>query len=140
MEFNKLNFLKNNFCEKCKSYNKVTVSNKIYTSPNYFIFLLDKNENENINFILEQRINLEKYVESKNNIPTSYELNGIVFFDKKKNKYNAFCVSPIDKNWYLYDDEKVKMINNPNFLNLINNNQRTIYRLCILLYNGIPKN
>ena len=141
VEFNRLNFLKNHiFCEKCKSYNKVTVCNKIYSSPNYFIFLLDMNENSNINFILEQKINLEKYVESKNKIPTSYELNGIVFFDKKKNKYNALCVSPIDKNWYLYDDENVQMINISNFLNLVNNNKNTTYLLCILLYNGIPKN
>ena len=141
VEFNRLNFLKNHiFCEKCKSYNKVTVCNKIYSSPNYFIFLLDMNENSNINFILEQKINLEKFVESKNKIPTSYELNGIVFFDKKKNKYNALCVSPIDKNWYLYDDENVQMINISNFLNLVNNNKNTTFLLCILLYKGIPKN
>ena len=141
IEFNQLNFLKNNvFCEKCKSYNKVTVCNKIYAPPNYFIFLLDMNENNNINFILEKRINLEKFVESKNKIPTSYELNGIVFFDRKKKKYNALCVSPIDKNWYLYDDENVQMINISNFLNLVNNNKNTTYLLCILLYNGIPKN
>ena len=141
IEFNQLNFLKNNaFCEKCKSYNKVTVCNKIYAPPNYFIFLLDMNENNNINFILEKRINLEKFVESKNKIPTSYELNGILFLDRKKNKYNALCVSPIDKNWYLYDDENVQMINISNFLNLVNNNKNTTYLLCILLYNGIPKN
>ena len=141
IEFNQLNFLKNNiFCENCKSYNRVTECKKIYTSPNYFIFLLDIKENKNINFILEQKINLEKYIESKNQIPTSYELNGIVFFDKNKNKYNALCVSPIDKNWYLYDDENVQMLNISIFLNLINNNNNGTYRLCILLYNGIPKN
>ena len=98
------------------------------------------NENSNINFKKKKKINLEKFVESKNKIPTSYELNGIVFFDKKKNKYNALCVSPIDKNWYLYDDENVQMINISNFLNLVNNNKNTTFRLCILLYKGIPKN
>ena len=140
LDFYQLNLDKQHFfCEYCKCYSKVAVYNKIYTSPNYFVFLLDINENKNINFMLELVINLEGYIESKNNMPTKYELNGIVFFDKEKNKYNALCKSPIDKNWYLYDDENVQPIKILDFLSLNNNNKNNTYRLCILLYNSIPK-
>ena len=140
LEFYELNQIKHNiFCKFCKSYNDMTLWNKIYATPNYFVFLLY--ENENINFILEQKLNLEKFIDSKDKkLPTNYELSGIVFFDKKKNKYNALCVSPIDKNWYLYDDENVQKLDIKSFIFFYNNNNMNTYQICILLYNSINKN
>ena len=50
-------------------------------------------------------------------------------------KYNAFCVSPVDKNWYLYDNENVQLTLFDEFINSYNNNK--FYKPFILLYNGI---
>ena len=118
LEFYEMNQIKKNFCNNCKSYdNDITTLNQIYTSPNFFIFLLDIKENKNVNLILEQKINLEKFIELKDKSPTIYELHGLVFFDRNKNKYNSLCIHPVDKNWYLIDDENVQLCDVNNFTN-----------------------
>ena len=120
------------FCNFCKVYGDNTSKTSIYSSPNIFIFLLDLKVNQNINFIIEQKIKLDKFIENKN-VPLNYELNGIVYFDLNKNKYNAFCASPVDKRWYLYDDENVNLIDFENFINIYNTSKK--YQPFILLYN-----
>ena len=139
LEFHQMDKLKkNNFCNICKGYNDITTMSHIYTSPNYFIFLLDIKENQNVNLILEQKINLGKFIEIKDNVKTIFELKGIVFFDRNKNKYNSLCIHPVDNNWYLTDDENVQLFNINSFMNLYNT-QNHIYVPCILLYYGIIK-
>ena len=49
-----------------------------------------------------------------------------------KKRYNALSVSPVDKMWYLYDDENVRPFNFENFISEYNENN--IYRPNILLY------
>ena len=133
-----MNQIKKIFCNICKSYNEITTLSQIYTSPNFFIFLLDIKENKNVNLILERKINLERFIELKNKSPTIYELSGLVFFDRNKNKYNSLCVHPVDKNWYLIDDENVQLCDINSFMNLYNT-QINIYAPCILLYYGTIK-
>ena len=77
-------------------------------------------------------MHLKKYIKN-NNINKNYELNGIVFFDINKNKYNALCVSPVDKKWYLYDDERVELADYDNFIRQEYNNTVN-YQPYILLY------
>ena len=109
---------------------------QIFISPNILIFLLDEKnikEEDKIKFILEQKINLDKYIEQKES-PRNYELNGFVFYDNKKNKYNALCVSPVDKQWYLYDDEKVTLSKFETFIQMYSKSMD--YKPCILVYKG----
>ena len=68
----------------------------------------------------------------------NFEYENISFFDINKNKYNALCVSPVDKKWYLYDDENVELSNFQNYINLYLNNKNFIPH--ILLYNNIDEN
>mgnify|MGYP002626690542 CR=1 FL=1 len=138
LEFYGMNQIKTIFCNICKRYNEIATLNQIYTSPNFFIFLLDIKENKNVNLILEQKLNLEKFIELKDKSPTIYELNGLVFFDRNKNKYNSLCAHPVDKNWYLIDDENVQLYDINSFMNLYNT-QSNIYVPCILLYYGAIK-
>lgn len=128
--------IKKNFCSYCGNYEKNTTKTTIYSSPNIFIFLLDLNLNSNIKFIIEQQINLNKFIENKA-APLTYELKGIVFYDQYKKKYNTLCVSPVDKNWYLYDDENVEFTKFDEFVNSYNKNN--IYQPFILLYSGLVK-
>ena len=129
-----------NFCDNCKNYFPIRTINQIFSTPNIFIFLLDQNEIENINFILEKEINLQKFFgnDRQRQIPTKYALSGIVFFDKNKKKYNSLCISCIDNNWYLYDDEQVSLYNNfDSFINEVNFGKNKIYMPNILLYINI---
>ena len=132
LDFYIITKIKKRVCQYCQKYNEVSITTKIYSSPNIFVFLLNlESEDNNINFIIEREINLEKYIEN-NNSPTNYELTGMVFKDIKKNKYKAFCKSPADKKWYLYDDEKVKLTAYDEFMKEY---ESTInYKPCILLY------
>ena len=66
-----------------------------------------------------------------------YELNGIVFFDINKNKYNALCVSPVDKMWYLFDDENIELFNFEIFIGMYINDKNFIPY--ILVYNNVEK-
>ena len=66
-------------------------------------------------------------------------LNGIVFFDVVKKKYNALCTLFKDKNWYLYDDENVSFYadNLDKIIKLFNskeNKENNMYIINILLY------
>ena len=125
---------KNNVCRFCNSYNNIITTTNIYSAPNIFIFLLDYTnyiDNNDFSFVLERKINLGKYIENKNG-PTNYILNGIVYWDKNKNKYQAFSASPVDKNWYLCDDENVTSTDVNNFIDIFNKN--LCYKPFILVY------
>ena len=59
------NFAKNtkSFCKDCGNYQRIITKNKIFYSPNNFIFLLNLKGNEDINFEIEQEINLDEFIE-----------------------------------------------------------------------------
>jgi len=127
-------------CEKCK--NKKKIISKIYRSPNIFLFLLDRGNNFDINknkllkipFLIEGKLDLQKYIK-KENSPTKYELVGIVSISLSDNKYVANCKSPIDNNWYYFNDLKVQAIDYNIVINTNNNNN--YYVPCILVYKSI---
>mgnify|MGYP002626072939 CR=1 FL=1 len=133
--------IKKKFCYFCQSYNEMTTTTQIYSSPNIFIFLLNLENNtddsdfDNVNFILEKKINLGNFIENKHG-PLNYEITGIVFLDKYRNKYFTLCCSPVDLNWYLYEDEKVTLENYDSFM-LQTYNKDFKYKPCILLYKNI---
>jgi hypothetical protein len=102
------------YCYNCKSRALNYKQSRIYSPPNVFIFLLDRgidfNQNNNhIPFIVEEKINLGNFI-IKQNTPIQYGLTGIVSFNLQEQKYVSYCQSPIDKNWYLYNDEKVNLV------------------------------
>ena len=127
----------NFYCYNCKSRTKSFKQSRIYSPPNVFIFLLDRgiNFNENythIPFIVEEKIDLSDFV-IKQNTPKHYRLTGIVSFNLKEQKYVSYCQSPIDNNWYLYNDEKVNLVFCEDILNNKNDNDIP----CILYYKPI---
>ena len=99
---------------------------------------------ENINnnlldvpFFIENKIDLSKFIEN-NLFHTEFELQGIVSISLKENfKYVCFGKSPIDNQWYLYNDENVFNGDLNTVLNIHNNNP--MYVPCILLYKGVAK-
>ena len=77
---------------------------------------------------------MSKYIEN-HSTPQLYQLYGIVSYYILQKKYVTFCISPIDKQWYFYDDDKVGRLNMNYILDIHNNNGEFIP--CILLYKSI---
>ena len=129
------------FCKNCKTYKDMDIFTNIYSAPNYFIFSLNR-ENKKINLLnillmIENNIDLSQFIENKNYY-TKFELQGIVSISLKENcKYVCFGKSPIDNQWYLYNDENVFNGDLNTVLNIHNNNP--MYVPCILLYKGVAK-
>ena len=101
---------KNLFCNNCRMFNKMVYSSNIFCTPNYILFLLDRGNFNinllNIHFCVQERIDLKNFLENTN-ILSQYELIGILSAYPQQRKYISFCKSPVDKQWYLYNDENI---------------------------------
>jgi len=125
------------YCYNCKIRVIISRQSRIYSSPNVFIFLLDRGIEFNENYIhipykVEEKINLTNFI-IKENSPVHYGLTGIVSFNRQEQKYVSYCQSPIDSNWYWYNDEKVNLVFSQDILNNKNDNEIP----CILYYKKI---
>ena len=123
----------NFYCKNCRKNTQINSILRIYKSPKIFIFLLDRGNFEpkyiNIQFKLEPNINI-----NINQFENQFELIGIVSICLEKKKYVAFSKSPIDHQWYFYNDEEVALIEFDSILN--NNNNVKLYIPCILFYHS----
>lgn len=122
------------YCINCKRQTQINAITRIYSSPNMFIFLLEREDDMyslSIEFIIEKKINLKDYIECKNT-PLMFELVSIISIDLKEKKYVAFSKSQIDNKWYLYSDENVQFIEDDSVLQ--NNNNINLYIPCMLFY------
>ena len=126
------------FCNTCRKYTNVTNQSNIYSSPNTFIFSLDRKNLDqnylNIQFNLTEQLNLHNYIENKSS-PTNYQLIGVLSFYPLENKYISFCLSPVDKNWYVYNDEKVEPTNINSIIQFHNFGKKFIP--CLLVYKSV---
>ena len=124
--------MQNIFCNNCNNYSQFQVYSKIYSSPLYFIFSLNRGDLAQnllkINVNIEEKIDISEYLENQASFK-KFELCGIV--SVKDNKYICFGKSPVDKQWYIYDDENVV---NTNINEVIVNHNNNAYVPCILLY------
>ena len=124
------NTLYNMNCNKCKRKIRKIQQKSIYISPNYFIFLtglressrrsnfnLEKlnNESEKFIFKIDEKIYLSDVIENKKS-HMKYSLIGLISYnfdetDAKKISYVSYFKSPIDQNWYCYNETEFKKIN-----------------------------
>ena len=118
-------------CKNCGKKTEIIIQSKIYSTPNIFIFSLDRQNLDNkflkIPFIINEEINIYNFLEEKM-VPSQYKLIGILSYWMNQQKYISFCMSPFDNEWYIYNDEKIEKIQ---IKNIINNNQLIP---CILVY------
>ena len=129
------------FCNTCRKYTKIMSQSQIYSPPNTFIFSLDRKNVDknymNIPFNLTEQLNLDNYIENKS-LPTNYQLIGVLSFYVNENKYISFCLSPVDKKWYVYNDEKVEPTNINSIIQLHNFGKKFIP--CLLVYKSVTQN
>ena len=115
-------------CDICKLTCANNYKTNIYSSPEIFIIIIDKDNDSQIKFDFYEEINLYKYIQT-NNFGYIYKLFGIVSeLDNIKKKFVSYCKSPINYSWYKYDDDKVEIVNN--FKNEIIDSSNP----CILFY------
>ena len=91
----------------------------------------------NIPLIIEDQLDLENFIEKKES-PKKYELIGIVSILINHEKYVTMCKSPIDNNWYNYNDEEVQKIEHKKVIELCNNYD--MYIPCIVIYKAFNQN
>ena len=104
------------FCPSCHKLTESTSLKNIYSTKTVLIVYLDRkidNEisEENINFIMDEVINLRDYIEyKKDKIKEKFYLGGIVLYSEDNygnGNYKAFCKMSKNNVWYCYDDENV---------------------------------
>ena len=95
-------------CQKCSIQQQCNNQNFIYSPPKILCFVFNKNENiiiNNFNFIIENDININQFVENKDMI--YYELFGIIVYFYPK-RYVALSKNPVNLQWYSYDNDIVE--------------------------------
>ena len=124
------------FCENCNGKFLFKIINRIYSSSEIFVFLLDRKQMDEeyikIPFVIDEKIDLNNFIEDTHS-PKNYELNGIVSISMREKKYVAFSKSPIDKKWYLYNDSEVQPVIFK-FILESHNHYFNFYTPCILFY------
>ena len=107
------------FCNFCKKMTNVSHTSTLITSPKILILIFDRGEKFQHKIKLEFYLILKlgKYVQ-QNNQNLEYKLISIVSY-LKQNYCIAYCLSPIDNQWYNYNDANVNKIDD--FQKEINN-------------------
>ena len=128
---NKINFL----CPLCNQQCIQTTINSIYTSPNIFIFILNRGKNNifSVKMTYPNELDLSNFIQSVG-CPTKYELTGVITHlgvSGPNGHFMAFCKNPINRKWYKYNDDSVTEANIYNV-----HNEGIAY---ILFYNLIQK-
>ena len=99
------------YCNRCFKNTTTFSYNKLYTCPEILTIILNhgKGFKLNIQFSFKEIISINKYVLDKT-CNSNYELISIIVLQRINSKlyhYLAFCKSPIDNQWYLYEDSTV---------------------------------
>ena len=138
LEYHKKAHQRNIFCNHCNNQKKMDCNSKILSSPIYFIFLIDRGGDYfedtkkllSIPFLLNDKIQLENFVDNEK-APKNYELIGILSISINEKKYISICNSPVDNNWYLYNDENSKQVDINNIIKKHNESKELIPSILI---------
>ena len=94
---------------------EIQYTTKIYTSPNFFFFLLNRGKGKKYNVKLDfpEILNITQYVMVKEIPNIIYNLYGVVTHIGESGPnahFVASCKSPVDGKWYRYNDAIVNSI------------------------------
>ena len=139
LEYHKISHQRNLFCKNCNNLKKMDCNAKILSPPIYFVFLIDRGGDyfedskklQSIPFLLNDKIALDNFVENEH-VSKNYDLIGIVSISINEKKYVSICNSPVDNNWYLYNDENNEQLYISNIIQKHNDSKELIP--CILIY------
>ena len=107
-----------NYCNMCKQLSDAMYINKIFSSPKYLILIMNRGKNNvyKIKLDFSELLDLNQFVVKKD-IQMLYSLYGVITHLGESGPsahFVAACRSPVDKNWYRYNDSIVTPISNFN--------------------------
>ena len=130
------------YCNKCKRNTDFSMINKLYKHPEILILILNRGKGLEyvVPFKYPKSIILNKYFNFENNsnykdnnIKIEYELISVITHlgeSSDSGHFIAYCKSPVDKEWYLYNDSIVSKSEDPsNFSSNSNSNDNIPYVL-----------
>ena len=105
-----------NYCNICRQLWNSEYTSYIYSSPNVLILILNRGKNNiyKIKLDFAETIDISQFVINKN-ISQVYNLYGVITHLGESGPnahFVASCKSPIDGNWYRYNDAIVSPITN----------------------------
>ena len=105
------------WCNYCKQNTPSKYKTVIYSSPHYFILILNRGKNNiyDVKLNFQERIDLARYVQRKEGPNLIYNLYAIVTHlgpSSMSGHFIAFCRSSIDNMWYKYNDSIVELKGN----------------------------
>ena len=104
-----------NYCNICKQLYDSEYTNRIYSSPNVLILILNRGKDNKYNIKLDftETFDLTQFVVVKDRPQLIYNLNGVIthFGQSGPNAhFIGFCKSPINDKWYKYNDALVNPV------------------------------
>ena len=113
----------NIYCEYCKEeQTEVNKTKRFYTSPNNLILEIDYENENSFNLNIDEKINIEEFVENKDISKVNYILVAAIFTEKKENgdiKYVSFSKNQ-KGGWYFYNGKNIQQCR---FKDLVNHKQ-----------------
>ena len=105
-----------NYCNVCKQLYDSYYTCKIYSFPNNLIIILNRGKNNiyNIKLYFNETIDITQYAVINDGNKWIYNLYGIITHIGESGPnahFVASCKSPVDNNWYRYNDAIVSPIN-----------------------------
>ena len=102
------------YCNRCQAQHTASYFTKLYTGPEILIIILNRGVGIQFKIKLEfsQELNLTRYIEAQNT-GCLYNLIGVVTHmgeSGASGHFIAYCKSPIDTNWYRYNDDIVSQV------------------------------
>ena len=99
------------YCNICNGTKNITYQNYIANCPEVIIIILDRGKGFqfNVQCKFTEFLDIRNYVKYNNNTSCQYKLIGVVTHIQHGH-FLAFCKSPIDNQWYIYNDSICSLV------------------------------
>ena len=109
--------LNRSFCNLCQQYSDSVFFSKILYGPNVLVLILDRGKDNiyDIKLDFNENIDLSNYILEKDMNSMIYNLYGVISHLGESGPsahFVASCKSPINYNWYRFNDSMVSSISN----------------------------
>ena len=106
-----------NYCNLCKQLFDSIYTSKIFVSPNVLVLILNRGKGNiyNVKLDFTEYIDITQFVQQRDCTQLIYNLYGVITHIGQSGPnahFVASCKSPIDNNWYRYNDAFVNPITN----------------------------
>ena len=108
------------YCNNCRKLSNATTGNKIFTSPEVLTIILNRGKGLefDVNFEYPLNLDIDKFIIDKSQRNNKYELICVLTHlgpSGMAGHFIAFCKSPVDQNWYCYNDASVSQCDDPRY-------------------------